>query len=206
MTEFNPAEAISLIRSSELDKIFAAIIGAQTAFKAIPKDATNPFFHSKYANLPAVVEAAQPILSEHEVGVVHLPTIIDNADGLLTILIHPSGQFIGAAQRLHPVKSDPQSHGSAITYARRYGFMAALNLVADVDDDGNAASRPAPEPSNAEGRSQLRKLCKDKGIDANSADAAFRLKFGVPAAAGSNDDLKAFVSLVASGGIAVAPV
>jgi hypothetical protein len=30
--------------------------------------------------------------------------------------------------------------GSAVTYMRRYAYCAVLNLVADVDDDGNSAT------------------------------------------------------------------
>lgn len=40
-------------------------------------------------------------------------------------------------------KQDPQGQGSGITYARRYAAMAILGLVADEDDDGNAATRPS---------------------------------------------------------------
>jgi hypothetical protein len=43
--------------------------------------------------------------------------------------------------QLHLVKQDAQSHGSALTYAKRYSYMAALGLVADEDDDGNKASQ-----------------------------------------------------------------
>jgi hypothetical protein len=36
--------------------------------------------------------------------------------------------------------------GSSITYARRYCLSAAIGLVADEDDDGNAASQAKPSP------------------------------------------------------------
>jgi hypothetical protein len=38
-------------------------------------------------------------------------------------------------------KNDPQGQGSAITYARRYSLCSVLNLVADDDDDGQAAAQ-----------------------------------------------------------------
>ena len=38
-------------------------------------------------------------------------------------------------------KEDAQAQGSAITYARRYALMSMLGLVADTDDDGEAADR-----------------------------------------------------------------
>ena len=46
--------------------------------------------------------------------------------------------------RLLMAKQDPQGQGSAVTYARRYSYCAALGIVADEDDDGQAASQPAP--------------------------------------------------------------
>lgn len=166
-------EELQIICSEQCDQIFAAVITAQAEFKPIFKDSKNPFFNSSYAGLPAVVEQAQPVLSAHQIGVIQLPTVVDDKDGLLTLLVHPSGQYIGAVQRLHPVKSDPQAQGSAITYARRYGFMAALNLVAsEDDDDGNAASRPAQKPQVAPAkkespadlkRQELKTLAAEKG-------------------------------------------
>jgi len=70
----------------------------------------------------------------------------DNAnvlhDTLTTTLIHKSGQWIESEMQLHLPKQDPQGQGSAVTYARRYAYMAILGLVADDDDDGNSASRP----------------------------------------------------------------
>jgi hypothetical protein len=60
------------------------------------------------------------------------------------MLLHKSGQFIADTALLHLVKDDPQAHGSAMTYLRRYSYMAILGLVADEDDDGNAASQPKP--------------------------------------------------------------
>ena len=210
----NPAEAVSIIRSTDVDQIFSAITLAQADFKAIPKDAKNPFFHSKYAALPAVVEAAQPILTKHNLGVIHLPTIVDDRDGLITLVIHSSGQYIGAAQRLHLVKNDPQAQGSAITYARRYGFMSVLNLVADEDDDGNAASRrrevPAPAVTgatfmveNAAGRAALRKLCEDKNYDPKQVAVVFQQNYSKPPSEASNDDLLAFVAVAESGALVV---
>jgi len=49
--------------------------------------------------------------------------------------------------KLHMVKNDPMSQGSATTYARRYSYMACLGLVADSDDDGVAASTPSASAS-----------------------------------------------------------
>ena len=44
------------------------------------------------------------------------------------------------------IKNDMQGLGSAITYARRYGLMAAVGIAAeDEDDDGARAGEDLPE-------------------------------------------------------------
>lgn len=65
-----------------------------------------------------------------------------DGDGLTTIVMHESGEWIMATAKLELSKPDPQGQGSAITYMRRYALSAALGLVTEDDDDGNAASTP----------------------------------------------------------------
>lgn len=133
------------LMSPEVDQVAAALVAAQGEFEAVSKTAANPFFKSRYADLPSVVAAAAPILASHGLAVTQ--PLDHDADGDLawTIVLHKSGQYIGSAMRMRPVKNDPQAQGSAATYARRYGYMALLGLVADEDDDGNAASRSKPQ-------------------------------------------------------------
>ena len=134
----------------EINELAKALVAAQGEFSAVPKGSDNPFFKSKYADLPDVVKHAGPVLSKHGLAVSQFIELVETADGssydaLRTYLIHESGQFITHVMRLHLPKSDPQGQGSAVTYARRYSYMAVLGLVSDVDDDGNAASpRQAP--------------------------------------------------------------
>ncbi len=126
--------------SAEVNELFKALVKAQSEFSVIPKGADNPFFKSKYAALPDVVQAATPILARNGLAISQLVTNVDGKDALTTVLLHESGQYLSSTAPLHLVKNDPQAHGSAITYMRRYAFMAILGLVADEDDDGNAAS------------------------------------------------------------------
>lgn len=132
MTSFSP----------ELNELGAALAAAQGEFETVGKTETNPFFKSKYAGLPSVVKAASPVLTKHGLSVVQMPGHDDLGHTLTTMLLHKSGQFIAETMRLKPTKDDPQGLGSAITYGRRQSYMAALGLVADEDDDGNAASAP----------------------------------------------------------------
>lgn len=131
-------------KSEEIDQLATALAQAQAEFEAVPKTADNPFFKSRYADLPSVVLAASPILSKHGIAVSHLPDFDGEHDLLTTLVMHRSGQWIEATARLHLVKADPQGQGSATTYMRRYAYSGAVGIVTETDDDGNAASRKPP--------------------------------------------------------------
>ena len=130
------------MNSPTITKLAQALLAAQAEFSAVPKGSDNPFFKSKYAALPDVVKHTTPVLAKHGLGVSQFVDNVNGEDALTTYLIHSSGEFISHSMLLHLVKDDPQAQGSAITYARRYSYMACLGLVADEDDDGNAASKP----------------------------------------------------------------
>lgn len=121
-------------------ELAAALVAAQAEFSAIPKNSDNPFFKSKYADLATVVAVTSPILAKHGLGLSQFPSGTQEHPALTTYLIHSSGQFVACEMPLYLPKNDPQGQGSALTYARRYAYMAVLGLVADEDDDGNAAS------------------------------------------------------------------
>ena len=130
------------MQSPEINELASALVKAQAEFSAVPKGSVNPFFKSKYAGLPEVVQHTAPVLAKHGLAVSQFITHSeDGTDSLLTYLIHESGQFIAYSMHLHLAKEDMQSFGSACTYARRYSYMSALGLVADEDDDGNSATK-----------------------------------------------------------------
>jgi len=140
-----------MANSQEINELASALVAAQAEFSAVPKGSNNPFFKSKYAALPDVVASASPVLAKHGLAVSQGISFVETASGLVdtltTTLLHKSGQFTQDTMLLHLPKSDPQGQGSAVTYARRYSYMAILGLVADDDDDGNAASRPKARPT-----------------------------------------------------------
>lgn len=145
--------------------LIQAIADFQKAAPIILKSATNPFFKSKYADLPAVWHTIHDLMSSNGLAVVNMNVIIDGVEYLETRIYHTSGDYISSTSRLAPVKNDPQSVGSAITYMRRYALMSLLGLVADDDDDGNAASgnnqkqqkqeKPKQEKTKAEIEAEL---------------------------------------------------
>lgn len=137
--------------SPSIIKLSKALVMAQAEFSAVPKESENPFFKSKYAALPDVIKHTSPVLSKHGLAVSQFISNDGNGnDSLTTVLIHESGEYMLHSMLLHLVKDDPQSQGSAVTYARRYAYMACLGVVSDEDDDGNAASKPRPKVAPAE--------------------------------------------------------
>jgi hypothetical protein len=126
-------------KSESIKQLALALSKAQGAFEHAKKDENNPFFKSKYANLASVIDAAKVPLSENGLSIAQVVDCEENGPYLETILMHSSGEWISGQYPLKPVKPDPQSIGSAITYARRYAFSAITGIAAD-DDDGNSAS------------------------------------------------------------------
>jgi hypothetical protein len=173
-------EAHGVLMSGSIANLAAALSAAQGEFEAVDKTASNPFFKSSYAPLPDVVMAAAPILAKHGLSVWQSPTEgADGKDRLWTVLLHSSGEYLGAFMPLRPVKQDPQAQGSAITYGRRYAYMAALGLVADEDDDGNSASgkggqqqRPAPKRTAAKPAPKTPSKPADKPQAAKPSDTS----------------------------------
>jgi len=113
---------------------------AKLAIGKVTKNATS--HHSKYANLNAIIEAVEPILLEN--GLLLLQPIQGNSVCTQIIDID-SGAKVESCMEL-PAGMNPQQQGSAITYYRRYTLQSTLSLQA-VDDDGEAASKPAPVKS-----------------------------------------------------------
>lgn len=159
---------------AEHKSLFAALAAFQAEAPTLPKTATNPHFRSKFTPLDVIVEQTRGLLSKH--GIVWIAKPGENADGKpvldYTLAHAASGEREDGSMPLLLAKPDSQGQGSAITYARRYALCAVLNLVADDDDDGNAASRgqngqaqkPAAKPLSADNRGKVLKAFDDAQI------------------------------------------
>lgn len=127
-----------------LAKLIPALVKAQKEMSPVYKDATNPHFRSKYADLAGVVEAVSDALQANGLVVVSTFSYKNETALLYTTLYHESGEYI---ESVYPLlvkdPTDPQKLGAAITYARRYTLMAILG-IAPEDDDGNYASGKTP--------------------------------------------------------------
>jgi hypothetical protein len=150
-------------RSASIGNLAKALALAQGAMSAAAKDRNNPFFKSRYADLSSVWEACRPQLAKQGLSVIQLIHAPGKVEGGLyetravveTVLAHESGEWISSTMSLPVLGPDlkgggrgevnPQSFGSAITYARRYALAAIVGVYQD-DDDGNSASRHVDEP------------------------------------------------------------
>ena len=122
-----------------------ALAKAQAEIKAALKDSKNPHFKSSYADLTSVWDACRGALTKNGLSVIQKTDFAEGEVWLETMLLHADGDQIVGRYPLRPQQQTPQGYGSALTYARRYSLAAMVGVVADEDDDGNAASAPRSE-------------------------------------------------------------
>lgn len=165
----------------------SAIAKALVAFQAeLPKvelNAENPHFKSRFTNLTELTNKAFPVLAKHGLSYTASPQVTDLGFVLEATLLHETGEFLRASFPI--TDTNPQKIGSAVSYFRRYGLASLTGIVADTDDDGNAASagptaaeqkianaraprtpaKPAtPRPSNGSARDTIRVEYIESGI------------------------------------------
>lgn len=133
-----------MTHSDSLDQIAPAMAKAQAATKAAVMDAENPHYKSLFATLASITATVKKPLAEHGLCVVQAPSAGDGVARVTTMLLHVSGQWIASELAL-PVgeRATPQAIGSAISYGRRYALAGMLGVVADTDDDAEAAEQSA---------------------------------------------------------------
>ncbi len=67
-----------------------------------------------------------------------LPTVIprdSQGPALRTLILHTSGENEEETMPLYLEAKTSQAHGSALTYARRYAWAAALGIASEEDTD-----------------------------------------------------------------------
>lgn len=160
--------------SEATDKIIPAFVAALQAMPDITKDRKVNMGQGKanysYADLAAVHDAVKPLLSDAGLAI----TQAAGNEGVTSVVLHTSGQWISfPALEVRTGQNTPQAHGSALTYARRYALLAALN-VATEDDDGQAAATPAPKPVKTAAEKAAEKLYGDLRQLSTEGKQAFR--------------------------------
>jgi len=128
-------------QSDTIGKLAEALSKFQGELDGVTK--TSQGYNYQYADLSAVWATIRKPLTKNGLAVTQTTAFTeDQAPVVITTLLHTSGEWLAGELLVKPLKLDPQSLGSAVTYGRRYGLMAILG-VAPEEDDGVAASKPS---------------------------------------------------------------
>jgi len=127
--------------SPQIGELAKALAAAQGEMSRVFKDAQNPHFRSNYATLASALNAARPALSKHGIAIIQSSELLPEAMLEVSTVLACGDQWVRTSVTIPVTKRDAQAIGSAISYGRRYGLLAACGLAPE-DDDGNAASTP----------------------------------------------------------------
>jgi hypothetical protein len=116
----------------------------------IPTKGGGSYSYS-YASLEDVFACSRHILTKHGLAVTHfLCETPSGRVGVKTILMHESGEEKEGVLPLVGENMTMQALGSALTYARRYGYQSAVGIAAEDDDDAQGAMPSRTAPAQAE--------------------------------------------------------
>ena len=127
-------------RSKSIVEITKALIKFQSQIKLVPKAKANPFFESKYADLGAIWTEIREPLSKNDMVAIHGTKAAGAKIIVTTLILHATGEWLETDVEMRPKNDGAQAVGSTITYGKRYGVSAILNVVSEgEDDDGEGA-------------------------------------------------------------------
>ena len=157
--------------SEQINDLAAASANAQAVMKPAIKDSVNPAYKSKYADLGSVWDACRDPLTANGITVWQDVTSGEGGISVTTRLVHKSGQWVEFGPLTVPLaRHDAHGVGSATSYGKRYALAAAIGVIAEIDDDGNAAvsksNGKAADPAISEQQAaDLQSLIEDVGAD-----------------------------------------
>lgn len=126
--------------SYEIKDIAAALAKAQGEYPSIGSNRENPHFKSAYTDLNQIMRVIRPVLAKYGLAISQIPITDEGVTTLYTRLWHSTGQWIESALRVVPMKTatnEIQAFGSALTYYKRYAYMALLGVTVSKDPDDN---------------------------------------------------------------------
>jgi hypothetical protein len=132
------------MQSEQIGQLAGALAKAQAEMPPIPKDKTATVkmssgeYKYSYADLATVLHIVRPILGKHDLSITQTTSLSERGMILRTTLFHKSGEWI-AGEYPVPTAGRQQEIGSHLSYARRYSLTALVGVMAEDDDDANAA-------------------------------------------------------------------
>jgi hypothetical protein len=144
-----------------------AMLAIQKVMDSAKKTSENPYFHSRYSDLPSVnaairdamkkantfllieqicytnyknLEVRPLVVKDKQGNIIKTYDVNIPLVGVSTLITEPeSGEFEESSLELRPAEDTPQAVGSTISYIRRYSLLSRFNISSE-DDDGNAGS------------------------------------------------------------------
>ena len=123
-----------------IGKLSLALAKAQGSFDPVTKDKVNPHFKSSFASIDSILKSTRVHLSNNELILMQFLSGDQNTVIIISRIMHSSGQWIQSEVSCKTERNTAQGLGSVTSYMRRYAMAALLNISADEDEDGNAAS------------------------------------------------------------------
>lgn len=134
----NPFDFIQ--EDGDTSTIYAKVFQIQQMNLSVAKNARNPHFKNRYADVNEVIGVLKPALNDVKLCL----TFTQVQDYLIACVSDPeTGASISYAYPSKSEASKAQDVGSGQTYGRRYWQINYFNLEAE-DDDGNVASGVTP--------------------------------------------------------------
>jgi hypothetical protein len=168
------------MNAAKPETLWAAICALQADMPEVSKNRTakGAKFSYRYADISDVLAAVLPALSRVGLALTQETSIIDGGIMLTTRLTHAgTGESVEGHYPVARITDDPQTMGSALTYARRYALCTLIGLAPDDDDDGEATKQRAPAAGriNTTQREQLGALIEESGADIEAFCRYFRV-------------------------------
>jgi hypothetical protein len=165
-----------------MKNLIQALVKAQSVIQPAEKNAVNPHFKSRYADLDSIMRSIREPLASNGLALTQVISMDEQERMYLTTTLHHiSGEEMNCKVLVISQRKDAQGYGSALTYFRRYSITSLLCLVASdeaIEDDGEAAQgREVKTKQPSEVKAPPIDLKKLEQRDLNIAKRLDRLNF-----------------------------
>lgn len=149
-----------MIISDSKSNLFSALIKARTKIEAVVKDKEG--YGYKYATLDNVISMLKDVLPNYGLGYAQFPETIDGKDGVTTIVMHESGEYMSARYEMEATEVKgtnlTQQKGASITYTRRYALCSVFGIPTEEDTDGTVSTPTKTVKAEPETKSSVEEI------------------------------------------------
>jgi hypothetical protein len=122
-----------------------ALVLAIASCQNVEAKRINPHFKSSYFGLGDLLDQVKPAFAAYGLAFIQVANTSDERISIQTKVVHISGHIFEFGELGIKGGGKLQDTGSALTYLRRYALATIAGVATDLDDDGNAASKPQPQ-------------------------------------------------------------